>query len=104
MFQQFLASDLCYMSLQRTIPAWFGFNWCGSFVEYMDSLQQPARQHQGGMQSHYNMSHDYFLCKRGGYTAGIKISGRPVANASNICVGRHIIRIIVAQLAIAQFN
>jgi hypothetical protein len=49
--------------------AWFGFNWCGSFVEYMDSLQQPARQHQGGMQSHYNMSHDYFLCKRGGYTA-----------------------------------
>ena len=35
---------------------------------------------------------------------GIKISGRPVANASNICVGRHIIRIIVAQLAIAQFN
>ena len=36
--------------------------------------------------------------------AGIKISGRPVANASNICVGRHIIRIIVAQLEIAQFN
>jgi hypothetical protein len=32
--------------------------------------------------------------------AGIKISGCPVANASNICVGRHIIRIIVAQLAI----
>ena len=85
----------------------------------MDSLKQPARQHQGGMQSHYNISHDYFLCKRGsytagshdyflckrgGYTAGIKISGRPVANASNICVGRHIIRIIVTQLAIAQFN
>ena len=36
--------------------------------------------------------------------SGIKISSRPVANVSNICVGRHIIRIIVAQLAIAQFN
>ena len=35
---------------------------------------------------------------------GIKISGRPVANVSIICVGRHIIRIIVAQLAIAQFH
>jgi len=36
--------------------------------------------------------------------SGIKISGRPVANASNFCVGRHKICIIVAQLAIAQFN
>ena len=32
------------------------------------------------------------------------LQGRPVANASNICVGRHTIRTIVVQLAIAQFN
>ena len=46
--------------------------------------------------------HNAILPERG--TSGIKISNRPVANASNICIGRHIIRIIVAQLAIAQFN
>ena len=42
--------------------------------------------------------------KKNQENSGIKISGRPVANASNICVKRHIIRIIVAQVAIAQFN
>jgi hypothetical protein len=30
----------------------------------------------------------------------IKISGRPVASASNICVGRHIIRIFVGDCTI----
>jgi hypothetical protein len=33
---------------------------------------------------------------------GIKISGRPVTNVSNICVGRHIIRIIVALWQLKQ--